>query len=165
MITMTFPEVISLAFSSAALFFTFRKDAHRIFLEVTPLWEQWFDVIGVSNDSSFPVGILSVGYIDSKGRVTWLSVGCFAENKHAKYPIRVEARSLYTLQVNVVKHFNNHSAPHGYCVQLESGRLYVIRHTVPIGSVTKLQLASLISRLSAGKIVPWLTSPRLPSQF
>lgn len=157
-----FTELISLAFSSVALFFTFRKDAHRISLEVTPLWEQWIDVLGVSNDSSFAVGVLSVGYFNSRGCVTWLPVGSFVENRTAKYPIRIEPRSLCTLQVLVVNHFENHKSPHGYCVQLESGRVYVIQHTASFLPTLKLQIASLVSRLSAGRLVPWLERPRLP---
>ncbi len=156
-------ELISLAFSSVALFFTFRKDAHRLTLEVTPLWEQWIDVLGVGNDSSFAVGILSVGYFDANGRVTWLSVGDFKINKMATYPIRVEPRSLCALQLLVVRHFNNHKAPHGYCVQLESGRVYAIQHTAPFWPSLKFHAASIVSRLTAGSYAPWLARPRLPS--
>ena len=155
-------ELIALTFSSIALFFTFRKDAHRVSLEVTPLWGQCIDVLGVSNDSSFAVGVLSVGLFDSHANVTWISVGSFVQNRHASYPIRIEPRSLYLLQVLVVNHFGNHKAPHGYCVQLESGRIYVIKHTAPLLPTLKLQIASMVSRLSAGRFVPWLVCPRLP---
>lgn len=157
-------ELIALGFSTIALFFTFRKDAHRVSLEVTPLWEQWIDVLGVSNDSSFSVGVLSVGHFNLQGHVTWLPVGSFVENRSVKYPIRIETRSLCSLQVLVVNHIGNHKAPHGYCVQLESGRVYVIQHTAPVLPTLKLRLASLASRLSAGRFVPWLVLPRLPGQ-
>jgi hypothetical protein len=159
-----FSEVVSLAFSSTALFFTFRKDAHRISLEVTPLWEQWIDVLGVSNDSSFPVGILSVAHFDETGRVKWLSVGDYVKNQWAQYPIRIEPRSLASLQVLVVKHIGDHQRPHGYCVQLESGRVFIVKHTAPFWPTWKLHFASVLSRLSAGRIAPWLSRPRLPNQ-
>jgi len=155
-------ELIAIAFSSIALFFTFRKDAHRVSLEVTPLWEQWIDVLGVSNDSSFAVGVLSVGLFDSNAEVTWISVGSFVQNRHASYPIRIEPRSLCPLQVLVVDHFGHHKAPHGYCVQLESGRVYVIKHTAPHLPTLKLQISSIVSRLTAGRFAPWLVCPRLP---
>lgn len=157
-------ELISLVFSSVALFFTFRKDAHRVTLEVTPLWEHWIDVLGVGNDSSFAVGILSIGYFNESSEITWLSVGDFKVNQTAPYPIRVEPRSLSALQVMVVRHFNNHKAPHGYCVQLESGRVYAIRHTAPLLVSMKFHISSVLSRLTAGRCAPWLTRPRLPGQ-
>lgn len=158
-----FTEIVSLAFSSIALFFTFRKDAHRISLEVNPMWEQFIDVIGVNNDSSFPVGVLSVGHINQDGDVTWVPVGDFVQNKSAPYPIRIEPRSLRTLHVMVVRLFNNQKSPHGYCVQLESGRIYVVQHTASLKTIFKFYVSSLLSRLSAGRYVPWLTPPRLPN--
>jgi hypothetical protein len=88
-------ELISLAFSTVALLFTFRKDAHRLTLEVTPLWNKYIDVLGVGNDSSFAVGILSVGYFNASGDITWLAVGDFKINKMVTYPIRIEPRSLF----------------------------------------------------------------------
>lgn len=157
-------EVLSLAFSSVALFFTFRKDAHRITLEVTPLWADWIDVLGVGNDSSFAIGILSVGYFDANGEITWVPVGDFKVNHTAPYPIRIESRSLSALQVMVVRHFNNHKAPHGYCVQLESGRVYAIRYTAPFLIGMKFHISSLVSRLTAGRYAPWLIRQRLPGQ-
>jgi len=156
-------EIISLAFSSVALFFTFRKDAHRLTLEVTPMWEQWIDVLGVGNDSSFTVGVLSVGYFDAKGKITWLDVGDLKVNRIVSYPIRIDPRSLCSLQVLVVRHFNNHKAPHGYCVQLESGRIYTIQYTAPLWPSLKFHVASVVSRLTAGRYAPWIKRPRLPS--
>jgi hypothetical protein len=153
----------SIAISLIALFFTFRRDAHRISLEVTPLWERWIEVIGINNDSSFPVGVLSVGYFESTSKVLWLSsVSCFAKNFDADFPIRIEARSLCTLQVAVARDVPNPSTARGYCVQLESGRIYVIRHTAPWRISLKFNFSSLISRITAGRIAPWVEQPRLP---
>jgi len=156
-------ELISLAFSTVALLFTFRKDAHRLTLEVTPLWNKWIDVLGVGNDSSFSVGILSVGYFNASGDITWLAVGDFKINKMVTYPIRIESRSLFSLQVLVVRDIGDLAAPHGYCVQLESGRVYAIQHTAPFLPSMKFHAASVTSRLTAGRYAPWLTRPRLPS--
>jgi hypothetical protein len=159
-----FSALIALAFSLISLFFTFRKDAHRIRLEVTPLWKQWIEVIGVNNDSSFPVGVLTVGYFEEDGLVVWFpGASDYSKNCPISLPVRVEARSLFALQIICSNHLVSPNSPHGYCIQLESGRIYVIQHTATIRMTWRLYLTSLISRITAGSYAPWLSRPRLPN--
>jgi hypothetical protein len=141
----------ALAISAIALFFTFRKDAHRISITKT---EAKYDavILRVSNDSSFSVGIWGVGSFTENGVIKWIeNVGDYKTNKFASYPIRVEAHSAFSIVVIAGREIPS-SVPHGYCVQLESGRTFVLPSTVPIPATIKMHLRSLLSRISAGSL-------------
>lgn len=154
-------SLVPLVFSSIALFFTYRNGAHRISLYVTPDCGKWVDYIMVNNDSSFVIGILSVGYFNAKGEITWLpSIGSFVENRSVTFPIRIDARYLYSFQV-LEKHIGSQKSPHGYCVQLVSGGIYICRHTAPSLVSLKLHFGAFISWLTAGRFSPWISKFRL----
>lgn len=150
--------------SLIALFFSLRKDAHHIRLEVTPLK---YDAIalGINNDSACDADILSVGYFDSDGHVTWIArVGDYTTNKFVTYPISVRGRSMFP--VSLVRGRDvpyEESASHGYCVQLATGRIYVLRGNVPVATALKMYFASLLSCISRGHYtLSGLTRVRLP---
>lgn len=123
-------------------------------------------MLGVNNDSAVPFGILSVGYFDSSGRVSWISrVGEYVSNKWIDYPIRVEPRSLRSILLVAPRDVPPKNQAHGYCVQLETGRLYVLQNSAPRLIWLRLQFASLASRLSRGAWVPGVAGlPRLPTR-
>ena len=148
-----------------SLLFTFRKDAHHVRLDLTHVAYDGV-VLGVNNDSAVPFGILSVGYFDSNGRVTWIDrVGDYVSNKSIDYPIRVEPRSLRAISLVAPRDVPRNDHAHGYCIQLETGRLYVLQNSAPIAVWLRLQLASLTSRLSRGAWAPGVASrPRLPTR-
>lgn len=161
----SFLAVAAFLISLVALHFTFRKDAHRIRLEVTPLE---FDVIviGVNNDSACDADILSVGYFDSMGKVTWISqVSEYRTNKWVSYPISVKARSMYAVSLVAGRDVPSEGKSFGYCVQLATGRIYILRGTAPLRVALKLHFASLLSRLSGGRYVtPGVNRIRLPTR-
>ncbi|MDO3624446.1 hypothetical protein Q3O98_25595 [Ralstonia pseudosolanacearum] len=145
--------IISALIASVALYFTFKKDAHRLRLHRRDVNKGWHDVLSVNNDSSFPVQIAAVGCLTMRGEVHWFaSVGEYRSNQHVNYPISVPARSTYHV---VVMHrylpFTNRSAPRGYCVQLDCGRTFVITSTLERWTAVAFGLKSLASRLWPGK--------------
>lgn len=152
-------------FGAISLLFTFRKDAHHVRLELSHVD---FDavVLGVNNDSSVPFGILSVGTFDSSGQVRWTSsVGDYISNEWLDYPIRVEPRTLRSISMVAPRDVPYKDQAHGYCVQLETGRLYVLQNTSTNGVWLRLQIASFASRLSRGAWVPSVADrPRLPTR-
>lgn len=160
-------SVLSIAafiISLVALFFTFRKDAHRIRLEVTP-GEYLTVVLGINNDSACDAEVLSVGYFDASGKVTWIPhVGEYRTNKGVDYPILVKARSLCVIALLLGREIPSEDTAFGYCVQLATGRLYILQGSAPAGAALKLHLASLISRLSGGRYAMGISRVRLPSR-
>lgn len=161
----SFLAVAAFLISLVALHFTFRKDAHRIRLEVTPLE---FDVIalGVNNDSACDADVLSVGYFDPTGKVTWIpQVGEYRTNKWVNYPIPIKARSMYAVSLVAGRDVPSKGRSFGYCVQLATGRIYVLQGTAPWGVTLKMHVASLLSRLSGGRYVtPGIGRVRLPTR-
>ncbi|WP_443112868.1 hypothetical protein [Herbaspirillum seropedicae] len=151
--------------SLVSLHFTFRKDAHRIRLEVTPLK---FDAIalGIKNDSACDADILAVGYFDSFGNITWLpQVGDYRTNQWVNYPISVKARSLYAVSMVAGRDVPSKEVLFGYCVQLATGRIYVLRGTTPWHVAIKMHFASLLSRISGGRyVIPSIKRVRLPTR-
>lgn len=157
--------VAAFLISLVALHFTFRKDAHRIHLEITPLE---FDAValGINNDSACNADVLSVGYFDPAGTITWIPrVGDYRTNKWVDYPISVKGRSMYAVSMVAGRDVPSKSKQFGYCVQLATGRIYVLRGTAPWSIAVKMHLASLLSRLSGGRYVtPGVYRVRLPSR-
>ena len=157
--------VAAFLISLVALHFTFRKDAHRIRLEVTTL-DSGNVVLGINNDSAFDADVLAVGYFDSVDEINWISrVGEYQTNKGVSYPISVEGRKLYAVVLVPGRDIPSKSWSFGYCVQLATGRIYVLRGTAPWQVAIKMHFASLLSRLSGGRYVtPGLNRVRLPTR-
>jgi hypothetical protein len=153
---------LSLAIALTALLFSTRKDAHHVRLELSRL-SAYSLVLGMNNDSAVAFGILSVGYFQSAKKIVWIErVGNHVTNKFVQYPIRVEARSLLALELAPWRN-NIHSEKFGICVQLETGRIYILKNTLTLRESIKLQIAASVSRLTRGKYAPGMPSrPRLP---
>ena len=145
-------SIAALAISVVALFFTFRKDAHRI--AITKSQDKYQGIVlRVSNDSSFSVGVWGVGYFTESGAVTWIErVGNHQTNKFVSYPVRIEARAAFPFIVVSGREVPESSVPHGYCIQLESGRTFVLRGSAPAMVAMKMHLRSLLSRVTAGSV-------------
>lgn len=152
----------ALLVSLTALFFTFRKDAHRVRLEIN-LGGPGVVIIGVNNDSACSASVLSVGYFGSEAKVHWLShVGNYKSNSSVSYPICVDARSLLNIQIIGGQELPASYQQFGYCVQLATGRVFVVRGGAPGLISLQMHFASLISRITAGRWVPgYVTRPRL----
>lgn len=162
------PIVVSIAaflVSLTALFFTFRKDAHRVRLEVIQ-GEYGAIILGVNNDSACDTAVLSVGYFGAQGLVHWLpQVGNYATNTSVKYPIHIDARSLFAIQIIAGRHLPVQNQELGYCVQLATGRFFAVQSGAPLGVAVKMHVASLASRISAGRyVIGQIKRPRLPTR-
>lgn len=162
----SFLSIAAFLISLVALHFTFRKDAHRIRLEITQLE---FDVValGINNDSACDADVLSVGYFDTMGKVTWIpQVGEYRTNKWVNYPISVKARSMFAVSLVAGRDVPSKGKAFGYCVQLATGRIYVLQGTAPLKVALKMHFASLLSRLSGGRYVTLsVNRVRLPSRI
>jgi hypothetical protein len=128
-----------------------------------------FDAIalGVNNDSACDGEVLSVGYFDATGKVTWIpKVGEYRTNKWVNYPILVKARSMFAISLVHGRDVPSKGKAFGYCVQLATGRIYVLKGTAPWSVALKLHFASLLSRLSGGRYVGiGISRIRLPSRI
>jgi len=146
-------SLISALIASVALYFTFKKDAHRLRLYWTNVLNGWHDVLSINNDSSFSVQVSAIGYLAMDGQVHWLpSVGDYGANQHVDYPISISGRSTY--HVTVMHRYlpwSNRRTPRGYCVQLDCGRTFVIASTLGRRTAAAFELKSLTSRLWPGK--------------
>ena len=141
----------SLVVSFIALYFTFKKDAHRIRLTLNYGKYGTSDYISINNDSSFPVRVSSVGYIDESESITWLEKICEAkENVSHLFPVEVGARSTY--QGIILGRHVSSTAKYGYCVQLDCGRTFTIQGRLSKKIATKLKTKSFISWLSSGRL-------------
>lgn len=151
--------------SLIALFFSLRKDAHHIRLEITSL-EHGALALGINNDSACDADVLSVGYFDSDGKVTWISqVGDYTTNKFINYPFSVRGRSMFPVLFVRGRDVPYKSSPHGYCIQLATGRIYVLRGNAPFGTASLMQLASFLSWVSRGAYtLPNIERVRLPNR-
>ncbi|HHM5822263.1 TPA: hypothetical protein ACRL4E_001923 [Pseudomonas aeruginosa] len=150
---MSFSEwmsMIALAVSLCALYFTFKKDAHRIRLRLKKGSYGTSDFISVNNDSSFPVHISSVGHLPLGGKVEWLEkIGDGKSNARVDFPVMVEPRTTY--QGILVGDYPFKSDRYAYCVQLDCGRTFVISDTFPRKEYFYLKMRSLLSWVSSGK--------------
>ncbi|WP_141230166.1 hypothetical protein [Pseudomonas sp. Irchel 3A5] len=150
---MSFSEwisILALAISFSALYFTFKKDAHRIRLSLNKGPYGTSDFISINNDSSFPVFISSVGHLPLNGAIEWISKICDGKiNKSFEFPVRVDPRSTY--QGVFLGGYPHKSEMYSYCVQLDCGRTFVVSNTIPRKAYIKLKLLSLLSWLSSGR--------------
>ena len=159
---MPFIASLSLVIAAIALIFSTRKEAHHVRLELSRI-NQYSLVLGVNNDSAVAFGILSIGCFKNSEKIEWIEkIGSHVTNKFIDYPIRVEARSLLTLELSPWRN-NIHSDNFGVCVQLETERIYILRNTLPCRAALKLQASAFFSRVTRGKFAPGMpTRPRLP---
>lgn len=89
-------SVFALAISIIALYFTFKKDAHRIRLKLNRGPYGTSDFISINNDSSFSVFISSVGHVPLDGEIEWMKKICDGKiNESFDFPVKVDARSTY----------------------------------------------------------------------
>ncbi|WP_434653856.1 hypothetical protein [Chromobacterium violaceum] len=145
-------SIISIIFSSIALIFTFKKDMHRLRTAIDYRKNYYHDILSINNDASFPVGISAVGHVNLAGGIKWLTdLGEYRENKHVKYPIRIDPRSTYLCTVVHGPEFPKKQSTYGYCVQLECGRTFFCKGNLPWILSVKLTFQSLISRISSGR--------------
>ncbi|CBJ36231.1 exported protein of unknown function [Ralstonia solanacearum CMR15] len=146
-------SLFSVAIASVALYFTFKKEAHRLRLYRETVTNRWHDVLSVNNDSSFPVQISAIGCLTTSGQIHWLAlVGEYRSNQGVDYPIAVPGRSTY--HVTVMHRYlppPGGSTPLGYCVQLDCGRTFVITSTLEWKIAVAFGLKSLASRLWPGR--------------
>lgn len=149
MIFSEWASTLALTISFAALYFTFKKDAHRIRLKLDKGPYGTSDFLSINNDSSFPVNISSVGHLPLDGKIEWMSKICDGKvNQSFNFPVIVDPRSTY--QGVLVGNYPIKSKQYAYCVQLECGRTFVISNTLPYKTRAKLKLLSLLSWLSSG---------------
>lgn len=160
-----FLAIFGAATGLTSLIVAFRKDVHHVRLEVQRL-DYGALALNVNNDSACAFGVLAVGVFDSQGKVKWIGrVGSYVTNGWLDYPIRVEPRSLCSLLMVSPRDVPPPSKPQGFIVQLETGRVYVLRHTAPFGAALRMHFSSLVSRMSRGAWLPWIPKrPRLPTQ-
>jgi hypothetical protein len=151
---MSTPVAISLAalaISGAALYFTFKKDAHRVRLALTKVPEDNRDHLRINNDSSFPVRVCAVGRIERFGGVKWLkSFGNWEKNDTEPYPITVGART--TLRGFKVHGMHHPVDAYGYCVQLDCGRTFVAAGDLPLQVAYRFKAMAILSWLSSGRL-------------
>ena len=138
--TTDFLAIAGFLSGAISLLFTFRKDAHHVRLDLTHVAYDGV-VLGVNNDSAVPFGILSVGYFDSNGRVTWIDrVGDYVSNKSIDYPIRVEPRSLRAISLVAPRDVprNDHAMAIAYSWKRGVSTYCKTRHPLLSGCVCNL---------------------------
>ncbi|WP_164671841.1 hypothetical protein [Pectobacterium brasiliense] len=170
--SLAFSEIISitsLVLSSVAVFFTFRKDAHRIRLEENITDENNFSccksiVLNINNDSSCDLFVLSVGYFYDSGDVKWIEqAGNYENGNWIKYPILVKARSTFYVLLLSERNIPKLNESFGYCVQLSTGRIYILQRSVSWRVSVRMHFSSLLSRISGGRyVMPGVKRVRFP---
>lgn len=144
-------STISLVFSGIALYFTFKKDAHRIRLVHRKFHERYLDTVAINNDSGFSVRLAAIGHINQQGKITWLQyIGNATTNSNVDLPILLEARSTFFSMVTHNIHSFPQGAVYGFCVQLSCGRTSITSGNLPNGLKFRLKVRELISWLSSG---------------
>ncbi|MXR68757.1 hypothetical protein GNT65_08745 [Shewanella sp. JBTF-M18] len=144
-------SLISLFFSAVALYFTFKKDAHRLRLtSFESMPKKYRDHFSINNDSSFPVRVSAVGHIDSRGKLTWIKKTFeVTKNTRIELPHTIEPRT--TLRLGIVSGVLPTQKHHGYCVQLDCGRTFYTSGNLPTKLALTNKLKGLLSRLTSGK--------------
>ena len=155
-------SLIALFVSAITLSITYRKEAHRIRLELSPA-KYGGVVLGINNDSGIVASVRSIGHFRRFGKVTWFGgqVGNYRSNKFVDFPFAVEARSTFEVHINTIRDLRNFNATVGFCVQLDTGRVYVLPQEVPRKDALRMHLSSWVSRLSRGRIAPGIDRPRI----
>ena len=140
-------SILALIFSGISLFFTFRKDAHRVKLRIVTNPSGARNYISINNDSATSVQVQSIGTIDDKSKINWLTSCCDAiPNESVQFPKTVDARSTFEASVSTPNKKN-----YAYCVQLACGRTFVVNNTLNKKCFRGLWWRSLLSRITAGR--------------
>ncbi len=137
---------LSMLMSGVAIFITFRKDAHRMKLHL--INGNYNDKITIHNDSQAKVQLQAVGVIDSSSEIVWRK-GCYNSitNTEVTFPTIIEGRTAFTASLRQPDKMDEYA----YCIQLSSGRTYVVNSSLNQSVYTRLVFRSIISQLSAGK--------------
>ena len=147
-------SIAALLLSTMAMYFTFKKDAHRIRVHHGTVSGHYFDEVSINNDSSFPVRVAAIGHVDINGRIAWIDYFFdIRANKTESYPLLIEGRNTYLCGINPRKQKARipNSDTYGYCVQLQCNRTFVSTNTLPWPQILLLKSRELISRISQGK--------------
>ncbi|QFY77838.1 hypothetical protein DUD43_09155 [Alcaligenes faecalis] len=157
-----FVSLVALVFSGIALAITYRKEAHRIRLELSPA-KYGGVVLGINNDSGIDTSVRSIGYFHHFPKITWLTgtVGDYVINKNVKFPLPVNARSTFEVYLNTDRTIPNFGKAVGLCVQLDTGRFYVLPQKVARYDAIKMHVISWISRVTGGRYAPGVQRPRI----
>jgi hypothetical protein len=161
---MTFTSTLSfiaVVFSAIALFITYRKDAHQIRLEVS--LTAYRDVIlGIVNDGGVDTSIRSIGYFYRFGEVTWLTktVGNHRANVGIEFPLAVKARSTFEVFLNTSQKIPQYKNTYGFCVQLDTGRLFIYSRHIAKFDAIRMHIVSWISCITGGRYSPGIQRPR-----
>lgn len=157
-----FVSVVAIIFSGIALAITYRKEAHRIRLELSPA-KHGGVVLGINNDSGIDTSVRSIGHFRRFGEVTWLTdtVGNYAINKAVEFPFSVKARSTFEVYLNTFQTVPNFSKAVGLCIQLDTGRFYILPQSVALSDSIKMHFASWVSRVTGGRYAPGVKRPRV----
>jgi hypothetical protein len=158
----TLLSIIAIIFSACALLITYRKDAHRIRLELslTP----YNDVIlGIVNDGGISTSIRSIGYFYKASNVEWITdkVGDHVANIGISFPIFVNARSTFEVFLSTSHRIPRYDKTYGLCVQLDTGRIFMYSRHLPLIDVISMHVTSWISRVSGGRYAPGIKRPRV----
>lgn len=144
-------SIVSLVFSAVALYFTFKKDSHRVrILGFESMPSKYMDLFSINNDSSFPITISAILHISHNGKITKMEK-CFKyiENERLPIPYTIQPRS--TLRAGAVSGVIPSQKQHSYGVQLDCGRTFYVSGNLPPKVAIKFKLKEVLSRLTSGK--------------
>ncbi|MDP2143364.1 MAG: hypothetical protein Q8J80_04460 [Gallionella sp.] len=155
-------SLMALLFSGIALVITYRKEAHRIRLELAPA-KYGGVILGISNDSGIDTLVRSIGHFRRFGKVGWISdsVGDHVTNKSVEFPFTVKARSTFEVFINTAQKIPKFSNAVGLCIQLDTGRLYVLPQSVPWNDSLRMHFSAWVSHFTGGKYAPGVKRPRI----
>ena len=155
-------SLVALVISAIALTITYRKDAHFVRLELLP-GAYGMSILGIVNDSAFDTSVRSIGFFRRRGGVTWLgaSFGDNATDQFVDCPFQVKGRSTFEAHINTHRDISNFNGKVGFCVQLDTGRLFVLTRAVGWSLRMRMHLASLVSRLTGGRHSAGVPRPRV----
>lgn len=144
-------SIISAFISVTALYFTFKKDAHRLRVNHKYKHREWHDILSINNDSSFTVQISAIGCLTEDGSVHWIElVGDYKANNLIDYSIPISGRSTFYALV-MHRNLPGRAPAAGYCVQLDCGRTFVSVAGLGTKASVAFKVRSAISWLSSGK--------------
>ena len=149
--------------SLIAISIAYRKDVHSLRLEETP-HQYWTLILGINNDAACDTEVLSIGYFYSEGDVVWIDRACdYSTNKLVEFPMVINARSMRPLLFVAGRDVPKESEKFGYCVQLSTGRVYVLCKNVSFKTKCIMHFGSALSRITRGGVIlSRFCPPRIP---
>jgi len=153
-------SILAFLISASAFTIVYRKEAHRIRLELSEA--RHFVILTISNDSGIDTEVSSIGYFRRFREVRWLTkpVGDNATNMFVAFPIVVKARSKFDVQINTLRDIPDFDKEVGLCIQLATGRLYVSTQSVGWKESLLMHMSSWVSRVSGGRYALGVNRPR-----